>query len=553
MKQINYYKIFFRSETIEAVQKIVLLSTQMPCHRCIATAAKGITAPIRASLVSLLLALSVCLSYAQSCVSWQLQLGEPALDERATDISYHKNDQSIWVSGYQTSAHKTGAENSKNAWLLKINNKGEIIDELVIVDSTELIAKTLVHQNENLFVGGYHFQLNKPNEKKAWLAMHNTNTVEWMYKNEHLSEIKDMLQLNNGDLITTGYIQYSDTTKKLLTVERWTSDGTTVWSKTYGGSKDEEGNALSLYNENTLILTGFTASFDGDVSQPIGGRDAWLLQINTDDGSLIQEKNFGGTANDVAVDVAVLPNQQIAILTESLSTNGDISQSIGFGDFWLCLINQHWDIIWEKSYGGVEPDFPKTIEIFPNGDMLLAGTSFSNDGDITTQHENVDFISSWIAKVDQTNGTLLWSKVIGGNDQDEIVALQIFDDRQIIAAGNTDSNNIQCKTASEKHSNQNFWLLGLDELLLNTADLIIEKDNLVITYNIQKPYLNLRNNSNSSIDFLIADISGKFYYQAGLKNAKTQSINFSNWKTGMYMLIYKNDKQEVKIEKIGLF
>jgi len=539
----------FRSGTEIPVLRAVLLFVQMPCLRCKGNPAKGITTSIRAILATILLALTVSFSYAQSCINWQTILGEEAIDERATDISYNQSTESIWVCGYQTSPYQNGAINSKNAWLLQINQQGEVIADFVIKDSTEFVATSLVHQNQNIFVGGYYHTINNLNKKKAWLAMYNGDDIEWMVKNETLSETKDLIQLPSGDLVSTGYINFEDTLKKSLIIERWNNDGIVVWSKMYGGTKDEEGNALCRLDDDIIIVTGYTSSSGAVVSNPLGGRDVWLLSINLEDGSLLQEKTFGGSSNDVAIDMVILPNQEIAIMAESLSTNGDISNSIGSGDFWLLKIDTQWNMVWEKSYGGLGPDFPYTMEAFPNGNLLIAGATFSNDIDIPV---NYGFLDSWLAKLDQTDGSVIWSKVIGGNDADEILALNIVDENQIITAGNTDSFDIQCKKETEKHGNQNVWLLGLDELLLNTNELII-KDEAWLHYTIKNFNLHLHNQHTKPINILIADINGKIYHNTTIKNQTVESINLSNWLNGIYMILYSIDGVTLKAEKIGLF
>jgi len=521
----------FGSGTLRNVLKAVLLSAQMPCPGCKACAAQGITATIRAIMVTLLLVLTVSKCYTRSCISWQTILGEPTIDERATDISYTEGEQHYWLSGYQTSPYQTGAENSKNAWLLQINLQGEKINDFVIKDSTELIATTIVHQNKNIFVGGNYYTINNPNDKRAWLAHYNGNEIAWMFKKEVLSETKDLLQLPNGDLLTTGYINLDDSLKKSLIIERWSTDGTQVWSRIYGGSKDEEGSALSLINNNTILVAGFTSSSDGEVSKPLGGRDVWLLEIDIEEGDLIKEKNFGGSSNEVAVDIEILPNLQVAILAESLSTNGDISNSIGSGDFWVFKIDEQWEIIWEKSYGGLSPDFPYTMEAFPNGDLLIAGASFSNSNNIPV---NNGYLDSWLARLNCLDGSIRWSKVIGGDDADEILALSVVDENQIIAAGNTDSNSIKCK--KEKHSNQNVWLLSLDEMLLNTNELIIEEEDL-FHYSIQDDYLRIDYHHLQPVEILITDINGKLYYSTSIKNQQTIQINMSSWRSGIYMIL----------------
>jgi len=120
---------------------------------------------------------------------------------------------------------------------------------------------------------------------------------------------------------------------------------------------------------------------------------------------------------------------------------------------------------------------------------------------------------------------------------DQISALHIYDEQKIIAAGNTDSFDIQCKKENKKHSNQNVWLLGLDEVLLPSYDFFNELTP-AISYTIQKPSINLQNHGLDEVEILITDIAGKTYYKAPLKGRDQQSINFSTWQKGIYSLTY---------------
>jgi len=51
------------------------------------------------------------------------------------------------------------------------------------------------------------------------------------------------------------------------------STGASVWSKTYGGSKDTYFNSVVVANDGGIVIIGATMSSDGDF--PIGGNDVW--------------------------------------------------------------------------------------------------------------------------------------------------------------------------------------------------------------------------------------------------------------------------------------
>ncbi len=69
------------------------------------------------------------------------------------------------------------------------------------------------------------------------------------------------------------------------------ADGDTLWTKTFGGSGDDWGQAIQQTSDEGYILTVLTFSF-GDVNG-----DIWLIKINTF-GDTIWTKTFGGSGWD---------------------------------------------------------------------------------------------------------------------------------------------------------------------------------------------------------------------------------------------------------------
>jgi len=309
----------------------------------------------------------------QSCITWQTILGEPNLDERATDIWFDETTETIWAAGYQTAINNSAIKN-KNGWLMQFNNAGELINDFVIQDTANLFINRLAKTETGFVLAGNRQPLDSLTKQTAWLALFKGDSIQWSINSSLQSEVKDVLVTPSQKIVVTGYLQENEERRKDLFIEQYDTTGNLIWQQSYGGTKDDEATAI-IYHQDYLLIAGSTASSDGDVSFPLGGKDVWLLAINPDNGALIRQKNFGGTSNDVATGLAVLPNGEITVLAESLSSNGDISNSIGSGDLWLAKMDKQWNIVWEKSYGGLDADYPNAITSFPNGDLLITGTS----------------------------------------------------------------------------------------------------------------------------------------------------------------------------------
>jgi hypothetical protein len=52
-------------------------------------------------------------------------------------------------------------------------------------------------------------------------------------------------------------------------------------------------------------------------------------------------------------------------------------------DYWIVKLNSNADIEWEKTYGGSNGDKAKSIQQTTDGGYIVAGTTGSNNGDVT--------------------------------------------------------------------------------------------------------------------------------------------------------------------------
>lgn len=80
-------------------------------------------------------------------------------------------------------------------------------------------------------------------------------------------------------------------------LQKYDSTGNLQWSKTWGGSGSDSARAVAVSTDGGFVITGYTASFGG------GSYDAVLLKYASD-GTLSWSKTLGGTSNDNALTVA---------------------------------------------------------------------------------------------------------------------------------------------------------------------------------------------------------------------------------------------------------
>ncbi len=180
-------------------------------------------------------------------------------------------------------------------------------------------------------------------------------------------------------------------------VARVNAFGGVVWSHFFGGLESDYPAKIVRINGG-LIVVGSTASTDGDVTQNAGGFDYWVLRLDLT-GSLIWERTFGGTGDDIAHDAVLMSDGSILITGASNSTDGDRSMAFGGDDVWLVNIDQDGNLIWEKSYGGTDDDEGMRITRAGNSQVAFAAQSKSHDGDLNGNKGRQDV---WISYIDHS-------------------------------------------------------------------------------------------------------------------------------------------------------
>ncbi|HET7152904.1 MAG TPA: T9SS C-terminal target domain-containing protein, partial [Candidatus Kapabacteria bacterium] len=136
----------------------------------------------------------------------------------------------------------------------------------------------------------------------------------------------------------------------------------------------------------------------------------------------------GGTGDDEARAIAPTTDGGFIAAGFTNSTDGDIAGlSHGGYDYLVVKFDATGNVVWKKTYGGSKDD--KAYAITPTSDngYIVAGTSGSNDGDVTgdnhlNSNNNQPSNDFWIVKIDPV-GTIQWAKSYGGGNDDEATGI----------------------------------------------------------------------------------------------------------------------------------
>lgn len=211
------------------------------------------------------------------------------------------------------------------------------------------------------------------------------------------------------------------------------------WQKCYGGTNVDEANSITQTSDGGYFIGGVSRSADGDVSSHYGSdtyNDFWAVKTDAV-GNIQWEKNYGGTNVDW-LDFAIQANDGGYVMTGwTYSIDGDVTGTQPLGDVWLVKTDGAGNIEWQNTLGGSYPEQGYRVVQAPDGGFVVSGNSRSNDGDVSGNHGFADY---WLLKVD-TGGTLQWQKCFGGSTTEEVASVQLTTDGGYILAGGSYSND----------------------------------------------------------------------------------------------------------------
>ena len=225
------------------------------------------------------------------------------------------------------------------------------------------------------------------------------------------------------------------------------------WQKSLGGSYFDEARSIQQTSDGGYIVAGNSYSNDGDVSGNHGEWDYWIVKLN-DTGNIQWQKCLGGSEFDIAYAIQQTSDGGYIVAGMTESNDGDVSGNHGYDDYWVVKLDDTGNIQWQKSLGGSESEWAYSIQQTTDGGYIVAGWSYSNNGDVSENHGDDDY---WVLKLDNT-GNIQWQKSLGGSSVEWAHSTQQTSDGGYIVAGWSKSND---GDASGNHGETDVWVVKL--------------------------------------------------------------------------------------------
>lgn len=189
----------------------------------------------------------------------------------------------------------------------------------------------------------------------------------------------DIQTTYDGGFIIVGSTSSSGAGKRDIYLIKTSSDGTSLWTKTYGGVENEEGMSVRETNDSGFIVFGTTGSYGA------GGTDFYLVRTDSL-GDSTWTKTYGGTSGEAGRAVREVSYDSGFVMIGNTGSYGS-----GYSSFYLVRTDKSGDTLWTANYGGARADLGYTVEVTNDKGYILGGA---------TAPDGKNFYDAYVIKTD---------------------------------------------------------------------------------------------------------------------------------------------------------
>ena len=395
---------------------------------------------------NLLLTLTVALFslplMSQPNIAWQKSYGGTGRDFAKSVIQ--TNDGGYIVLGETGSVDGdiSGNLGAKTLWVLKISSSGAIEWQKLFGDPDYLYTAMNIRQTSD---GGYilmswqtkPFVSSVPYESAIWvLKLNDTGIVEWENTPSGLIYPYDgaiRQTTDGGYILTTTARMDSMIFNDDIYIVKLNTLGEILWQKHYGGSLRDYSTDIQQTNDGGYIVVGGSESKDGDVigSNLMSEFDFWVVRLDHL-GELLWQKTFDGIDSDIARSIQETVDGGFIVAGDMA---GEYGLQVPFYNTLILKLNSVGAMEWQKTLEGSGKIHLRAIRQTNDGSYIAFGETSSFDGDVI---ENYGFTDCWVLKLSET-GETKWLKILGGSGEDFGRSIEQTVDGGYILAGITDS------------------------------------------------------------------------------------------------------------------
>lgn len=183
------------------------------------------------------------------------------------------------------------------------------------------------------------------------------------------------------------------------------------------------------------------------------------------------QKCIGGTGDDQANDVLLNTDGTMVIAGSSKSNDGNVTGHHGAltsSDAWVAKLDANGNVLWQRSVGGSLNDYFSTVIKSSDGNYICVGATESNDGDLNFNNGGYDCL---VVKIKAADGSIIWTRNFGGTQKDVAADAVATSDSGIAVAGTIFSFDGDITSKLWGATDSDGWVFKLN----NAGDMLWEK------------------------------------------------------------------------------
>lgn len=249
-----------------------------------------------------------------------------------------------------------------------------------------------------------------------------------------------------------------------------------------GNSNDEPVKIIQAQNKLYMICSAGSFTNTGNlVYEDLGCSLSNTLLICLDEnGNSLWQKVYCGNENDFAVDMIDVDNGIVmAIASKSDPLTGNKTTPAyhfpgeqGFKpDYWIVKVDYDGVILWQKTYGSTGSDWPLSLSVNGNNEILITGYSYDDSfGSVPNTSGNKSAVNkgqldTWVLLLDE-NGDELWQKTLGVVSPSSVAINShsgvVLPNGNIFVSSGSSFFGISGDKTVENFGGKNAWLVCLD-------------------------------------------------------------------------------------------
>ena len=323
---------------------------------------------------------------------WSKQVGSISRDN-ASQIAVDHNDNIYVVGSTGGSLFGPHGGLNSNAFIVKYDPSGnQLWSKQYGTSDCDASSITIDSQNNVIVVGGTSGNLfsanadatanpNYPSDYDVYIVKYdpNGNTIWNKQFGAHGNDVLADVKLDNqGNILiagSTAYLFRSDTPYHDSFLAKFTSSGTPIWGKQFGGSYESAANSICVDNNGNAYVTGYINDAPTSNTGISSGNDFYLAKFGPNG---VQQWNQALSVGDTGMARSVVIDTAGNLLITGSTSNSLFAPSTGGSDIFVVAYNTSGAVAWSKQYGTGDVAEANSLCVDNLGNIYIAGDTQEN-------------------------------------------------------------------------------------------------------------------------------------------------------------------------------